>query len=217
MEIRTKKIALALVGGSLSAPSKMPCHGYSLPNTVCGVGSKLKVVVGSVCSDCYSGKGNYMFSNVQQALHSRMESLIADPKHWAKAMVYLIAGMEYFRWHDSGDLLGEWHLELIVKIARALPETKFWLPTKEKALVLRYFKNRSVPKNLTIRLSAPMIGMVIDSPMPRKIQTSSVIHKKQTPLKMHGVICSAPKNGGNCGDCRACWNKSISNISYIKH
>ena len=32
-----------------------------------------------------------------------------------------------------------------------------------------------------------------------------------------GASCPAPAQGGKCRECRACWTKSIKNISYGKH
>ena len=52
----------------------------------------------------------------------------------------------------------------IVEIAERLPNVCFWLPTREKAVVLCYLREfGAFPSNLTVRLSAAMI----DAPAPR--------------------------------------------------
>jgi hypothetical protein len=29
--------------------------------------------------------------------------------------------------------------------------------------------------------------------------------------------CPSSKQGNKCLDCRACWNRSVANVSYLKH
>ena len=110
--------AWEMVGG-LSAPSKMPCHGYSIPARRCITGSKLAKVPGSVCAGCYALKGRYLFGNVQSALERRFASL--ENPEWVDAMVIAITHFEksgFFRWHDSGDIQSLIHLEKIVSICQ---------------------------------------------------------------------------------------------------
>ena len=32
-----------------------------------------------------------------------------------------------------------------------------------------------------------------------------------------GHICPAPKQGNQCGSCRACWNDKVNEVTYIAH
>ena len=200
------------VTGGLSAPSKMPCKGYSIPAAKCGVGSKLAKIKGSVCFECYALKGFYQFSNVQYALEKRYKSL-EHPK-WVEAMVVLIKKQspDYFRWHDSGDLQGVDHLRRIALVCESTPDCRHWLPTREYSIVEQYCqKYGQLPENLTVRLSAHKV----DFPAPKKlasrlgVQTSTVATKKFT--------CPASKQDNACGDCRLCWNRNVSNVAYLKH
>ena len=43
---------------TLSKPSKMPGHAYSVSAKECGIGGKLAKQKGTVCHDCYALKGN---------------------------------------------------------------------------------------------------------------------------------------------------------------
>ena len=202
---RTKKAALAVVH-SLSNTSKMPCKSYGLPAAECPVGSVLKQVKGSTCESCYGLKGMYVFPNVLEAQYKRMEALLDI--RWVPAMVHLIKPTPYFRWHDCGDILGQWHLEKIIQVCRGCPNTKFWMPSRENKLIKNNLDR--IPKNLTIRLSAAMI----DGPPPAGFyNTSSVHHLKEA----FGTACPAPDNNGECGDCRYCWDRRRRNISYHKH
>lgn len=207
--------ATAITGG-LGKPSKMPGAAYGLPAAECNVGSKLRKVKGSVCATCYALKGRYAFENVLSAEYRRLESL-NDLPLWIDAMTVLIKNrVKWFRWHDAGDIQSLEHLEAIVEIALrcsqgpTTPETHFWLPTKENGIVKRYLaKGKPFPSNLVVRVS----GAMIDGAPPTFDHTSTV-HKNSAA---HGFVCPAPAQGGNCGDCRACWDSDNANTSYHVH
>lgn len=208
---------------NMSSTSKMPCPSFSLPAQACKVGAKLAKIPGSVCHGCYALKGAYRYPNVKAPRADNLASLPADGDvvgwtNWAEHMADAIgkskaAKVGFFRWHDSGDLQSFSHLEALVLIAHNMPNVRFWLPTKEKALIAQWVRQyRTLPHNLTIRVSAAMV----DGKAPTVadgIQTSTV-HKAG---KAEGFACNAPSNGGKCGECRACWDKSVSNVSYAYH
>ena len=197
-----KKEAKEITGG-LSAPSKMPGPAYNLPATECITGAKLVKVPGSVCHGCYALKGRYRFSNVRMALARRLESL----KHprWVEAMTVLIKGEPWFRWHDSGDLQGAAHLKNIFEVCKRTPETSHWLPTRE-ARILNLMDPDIIPTNLIIRMSSHMIDQ---QPVKFWPWTSTVSTKSKT--------CPAMDQGNSCRDCRACWDRKVSNVTYPKH
>jgi len=131
-------------------------------------------------------------------------------------MVYLITESkdQYFRWHDSGDIQGLWHLENIAEVAKQTPHVKHWLPTREYSFVKRYLaKYETFPPNLTVRLSAHMI----EKPAPNidGLAVSSV--HSDIASYPDAWICPAPTQGNSCGSCRACWDISIPHVSYTKH
>ena len=205
------------IAGSCTKTKKMPSESYSLPAKECITGSKLVNVKGSVCEGCYALKGNYhrFKSNIEPAQYKRLESI----KHpdWVKAMVKLIGNKPYFRWHDSGDLQSVDHLYKIAEVARQLDRTLFWLPTREYDIVKDFVKNHAIPHNLIIRMSTMMIDQ--QAKLPRSLQgfanilTSSVHSQKE----LDGFKCLAPKQEGQCGSCRACWDNKVTNVSYHVH
>lgn len=123
----------------------------------------------------------------------------------------------FFRWHDSGDLQSVEHLEKIAEVARRLPNTKFWLPTREYGIVRDWINQGGIrPKNLIIRLSAHMVN----GPLPRKLAKelgvlTSGVHTHS--FKPDAVICEAYTRNAMCGPCRKCWDARIPAISYPKH
>lgn len=210
--------------GSMTQTSKMPCKSSSLPTEACITGFRMAKLKGSICATCYADKGFYkvyektikpsQFARLD-AVHEAMQSP-EKAQLWISAMVAHIGKDAYFRHHDSGDLQGLAHLELLADLCEATPSTKHWLPTREYGIVKQFIaKHGKVPANLTIRLSA----MYPDEPVkiPASLQgiagiTASNVHSKGEPI---GEACKAPSQGGACLDCRACWTDVV--VSYAMH
>ena len=199
-----KKEAKEITGG-LSKPSKMPGPAYNLPAASCQTGAKLANIPGTICHGCYALKGRYRFTNVRLALARRLESL--DHPQWVQAMTILIKGEKFFRWHDSGDLQSSWHLKQIFEVCNNTPETSHWLPTQERQYLP--LPGSSVPSNLLIRLSNAKIDT---KPGLAWSHWSTVVTKPRA-----GHVCPAPKQGGKCKSCRACWDKKVHEVQYLKH
>jgi hypothetical protein len=209
------KHAIQITGG-LGKPSKMPGRAYGLPAGKCAVGSKLRAVPGSVCSMCYAHKGRYAFGGVQAAQYRRLKSI--NHPQWVEAMVTLISGQSggWFRWHDSGDIQSIDHLRRIIAVCRHTPDVRHWLPTREVGILRAYLRDGGrIPANLTIRLSAAMVG-TLPLRIDRRIKGSTV-HAKGTEPPRGAVACSAPTTGGHCADCRACWDRTVPVVSYGAH
>jgi len=208
----TIKSAVAIVG-SLSKPSKMPGFGYSTPADKCIKGSIMRKVVNSICFFCYAHKGRYVFPNVIAAMTKRFNSL--KRIDWVDIMTFMINKREktgFFRWHDSGDVQGVWHLEKIAEIARRLPHIQFWLPTREYSFVREWMELNRKPDNLVIRLSALMMDGAPPIALAKKLglTTSGARSDKS-------YSCPASAQGNECKDCRACWDDTVENIDYKKH
>ena len=211
---KTELRAALLVTYTLSAPSKMPCFSYNIPAKHCKTGSKLRAVKNSVCSFCYALKGRYNFSNVQRAMDLRFEA-IKNPA-WVDSMALVINKLEtsgFFRWHDSGDVQSVKHFADIVKICLLTPKIKHWLPTREFSFVAEFIHGGGViPENLTVRLS----GLMLNGPAPIAIARHLGV-VVSSASDSADYTCPASKQDGICGDCRACWNKEVLEISYKKH
>mgnify|MGYP003140054316 FL=1 len=214
-QFKSIKDAEAVVGG-LSRPSKMPSFAWSISARRCNTGSKLVNVKGSVCEGCYALKNRYLFNNIQSALENRYNKWKTNRNKWTDAMIYLmhnkqhIVNTGHFRFFDSGDIQGVEMLNDINTVAWASPHIRFWLPTKEYKLIKDY--DIDVAPNLVIRVSAPMIDASIDG-----YTHISTVYQKDKIGIANGYVCPAPKQGNKCDSCRACWNDSISEVSYISH
>ena len=126
---------------------------------------------------------------------------------WVRAMVTLMQGRPYFRWHDSGDIQSAWHLTQIFEVCKLTPDTQHWLPTQERKFLP--LSTDSIPKNLIIRLSNAK-----NDTKPGRAWThwSTVVTKPRA-----GHVCPAPEQGNQCGSCRACWSKDVKEVQYKIH
>ena len=188
---------------TLSKPSKMPGFSIGIPAKECKTGAKLRKIKGSVCYGCYALKGCYVFPDVQAAQYKRLRAI--KKKKWIEAMAHQINSkkVKYFRWHDSGDVQNLEHLNKIYEVCKLSPTVKHWMPTREAWIKDHVTR---APDNLIIRFSMPMVNQAAAGSWPN---TSTVVTS--------GATCPAPKQGGKCKTCRACWNHNIKNVSYGKH
>jgi len=193
------------ITGSMTRTTKMPGLSYSLPAWECKTGSKLRKVPGSVCASCYALKGNYTrYKAIKAAQYVRLEAL--KDQRWIAAMVAQVIRQKYFRWHDAGDIQDAVHLQKIFRVCELTPETRHWMPTRE-AQFLKDIDPETVPKNLIIRMSSHMV----DQPPVKFWPWTSTVTSGQDST------CPAPTQGGQCKDCRSCWDRSTPNVCYGKH
>ena len=201
--------------GTLSNPSKMPSYAWGIPIEYCNTGSKLAEIDGTICKKCYALKGHYAFRNVFDAHEIRRKAI--EMNEWVDYMAELITqkykkldkSRLFHRWFDSGDLQSFSHMMIIFEVCELTPHIKYWLATREYKLVDK-IKEEDVPKNLCLRVSA----IKVDSQPPSFWKWTSGVHKDKKPI---GRECPAYKQGGECGSCRACWNRNIKQVSYKEH
>src|SRR5262249_40071771 len=145
--------------GGFSEPGKMPCISWGISAARCRIGSQLREVEGSVCSECYATKRNYRRDSVQGRLEDRYAALMDSENLWTPAMIFMVNYFcdKYFRLFDSGDLQGANHLRNICTIAEHTPEVRIWLPTREIETVRAVLAERVFPENLIVRISNNMV------------------------------------------------------------
>lgn len=213
--------------GGFSHPKKMPEAGYSLPAYACNVGQKLRTKKNTVCSRCYGCGGNYCFPNVAACLFDRLYTVAnTDPRDWVLSASGLIwhYGIDYFRWHDSGDLQSFNHLMRIIRVCENTPNTRHWLPTKEIGILREYLNSsrcqwEGIPENLCIRVSAYYINR--DAP-DLGVPTSVVLSDKHPGADAQPKADACPVTTGaaescNEADCRKCWDTETPCVGYKLH
>ena len=201
--------------GTLSNPSKMPSYAWGISAKHCNVGSKLAKIKGTICNKCYALKGHYAFKNVFDAHEIRRKAI--EMNEWVDYMAELLTlkyknldkSRLYHRWFDSGDLQSFSHLMKIFEVCELTPHIKYWLATREYKLIDK-IKEEDVPKNLCLRVSA----ITVDGNQPKFWKWTSGVHKDKPAV---GWECPAPKQNGECGNCRNCWSRKVKQVSYKEH
>jgi hypothetical protein len=196
----------------LSKPGKMPCQSWSLQAIDTCPGSKgSDGELVDACKGCYATDGNYRFPNViAPRLHNQ-----EDWKRpaWVADMVAAIHKKPYFRWFDSGDMYTVRLANKIQAVMEQTPDTKHWLPTRmhKFAKFENVLANMEHLPNVVVRKSSDSVnGQTIKGKT-----TSTIIPSSSAPTT--ATLCQAYNNDGKCGDCRACWDKSVSVIAYPAH
>ena len=201
--------------GTLSNPAKMPSYAWGIPIEYCVTGSKLAEIKGTICNKCYAGKGCYVFP-VVKAMYEKRYQAIALPE-WVDYMAELLTqkyknldkSRRFHRWFDSGDVQSYSHLMKIFEVCELTPHIKYWLATREYQIIDK-IKEEDVPKNLCLRVSATKV----DGALPKFWKWTSGVHKDK---RHKGKECRAYTTNNNCGDCRACWSRSVKQVSYEEH
>ena len=113
------------------------------------------------------------------------------------------------------------HLARICRVCAATPGVRHWLPTREYAHVVDYIASGGeVPPNLTIRLSAWMIGEKPSVPPELAHLPTSTVHERnlvQLGRRKDSIACRALLRDNSCGNCRACWEPKVKSVGYPFH
>lgn len=216
---------------TLSQPGKMPSYGWSLPAGMACPASKATVARhkgNAVCSSCYAKEGNYRFPNVQASLEKRFAfvraSLAQDNGDtFVRTMVDMVSRAvkvtgPYFRIHDSGDFFHPMYVDCWRRIAEALPDVRFWAPTREhlRPMMLPSLRALAALPNVTIRPSAE----AVDAPAPDVggLAKGSAVRRAGLPVLTDNA-CPATEGEPSCDAhaCRKCWDSPETSVTYRLH
>ena len=199
----------------LSKTGKMPCKSWSLPawDTCPGAKEDDGTAV-EACSHCYARQGMYRFGVVKAAReHNMADWQLPD---WEDAMVKAIGKDKYFRWFDSGDVYCAGLAFKIGAVIQRTPDTKHWLPTrshKDKDINMVLLHIAKLP-NAVVRISSDSVHGGV---LPTSNNSTIVQSPEDFDKDKHGILCRAFQRAGKCGDCRACWSKKVTTVSYALH
>jgi hypothetical protein len=131
-------------------------------------------------------------------------------------------GAKYFRVHDSGDMFNPAYAECWLEVCRRLSAVRFWIPTRAWQIpagplpvfdpLLGVLRKLAALHNVAVRPSALNFG-----DLPPAV---SGLHAGSTAAfsdPTRAKECPAPKQGGNCGNCRTCWNAKDVPVTYRRH
>lgn len=145
-------------------------------------------------------------------------------RNWVAVIVSAIqqTGAKYFRVHDSGDLFSVAYAQCWLEVCALLPEVRFWIPTRawQKPAgplpivdpLLEILRKLSSLPNVTVRPSALNFGDY--APQVAGLHAGSTA---AMPDVFRARQCPAYSQGGQCGDCRACWDEKTTPVAYCRH
>lgn len=206
----------------LTWTTKMGCASFGLPAL-----RSCPRKAGTICGSCYADRGFYVMPTAKEAHEARLRWTVQCIREgergrmfWIGAMVTAIqtatalAGVSWFRIHDSGDFFNEKYVRMWIEVARALPHIHFWAPTKawqrkgvqldaSDPLLAALIVLAALP-NVTVRPSALNFG----GPPP----SVPGLHAGTTSEHADTPACRAV--GHKCGSCRDCWLLKDQPVSY---
>ncbi len=212
---------------SLSKPSKMPGYSWSLPAGKTCPAAKLTVKEfgeAAICSGCYAKTGFYRMANVQDAQSRRLRWILRSLREnggdeAVEGLTTMIRNTDLalFRVHDSGDLFSDAYIGIWVRVAKALPWVRFWIPTREWVRPEQHTALAELAQlpNVTLRPSAMAIGH--EAPNTFGLDAGTTV--SVADLEGHYTCPSTVKgNPSSCAenDCTMCWNPTVP-VTYLVH
>ena len=217
----------------MSNMDKMWGPSEDLPTWGCNMGSKLRESdQDTVCDGCYVDNVMHLKSDSVQAHQTRNLLGLANPQMYAAALSWQIgeAGHDRIRLNASGDMQSPHHFAIHSDVARAHPDKKFWLSTREHEHLREFIQaGGQIPPNLTIRVSQhKQHAPVHHSEQMKRLMAS---HPNITGSSVnashrydHGAVWACPAAGktgeqNRCEthNCDACWDPNVKAIDYTGH
>ena len=104
---------------------------------------------------CYARRGRLAFPRTKSLLERNYDLWRQDPIQFERDVIIAAYPYRYFRWHCSGDIPDLQYLKMMIRVAEAIPDTKFLCFTKKYDLVNGILDSGIViPQNLNIVFSA---------------------------------------------------------------
>ena len=196
----------------ISKTSKMPCPSWSLEAVkTCPGSRKPDGNLVDACSKCYADKGFYKMKPAKNLrIHNKQDWKTDD---WVPEMVSYLRDYARFRWFDSGDMYALPLAKKILQVCEQTPWVEHWIPTRQHkfAKFMNTLNKLKALPNVSVRFSSDSI----DGEYTKGLHGSTILPSAYH--KTDAFVCQAFLRGGKCGDCRACWDKSIPLIGYPIH
>ena len=163
---------------------------------------------------CYAAKIERIYKTAAAAYQRNLNILENNPAAYWMGVRAAASMTHYFRYHVSGDIPNKEYFNIMIAIAKDLPQTKFLVFTKQFHIINDYLNAGGViPENLKVIFSN-WGAWKCDN--PHGLPVCEVIFKGEKPQDQW-KIC-----GGNCTECACrgvgCWElKNNETIAIYKH
>lgn len=183
---------------------------------------------GEICQACYSKIGYYNMPSTEKNQWYRFlwvkENIVGDFVGFVDRMISTIrdnVDNGYFRIHDSGDFYHPDYIWAWYYICKALPDIKFWAPTRvwqsKQINWIAPLRRLSLLPNVSVRPSALDFNELTTSYKFFGAPTA-VVDALEASNELGSLLCPKTKNHSSCETegCRQCWSKEGS-VAYLVH
>ena len=168
---------------------------------------------GTCGPDCYAAKLANLRPQVLKSYARNTALLMLRPELYWQGINYAMAGVRFFRFHVSGDILNSEYFENMIQAARNNGHCEILAFTKRFEIVNAWIReNGPLPSNLHILFSGWQNLKPVN---PYKLPETNVFGKEGP--KEDWKVC-----GGNCFSCACrglgCWKATTGDIvAFRKH
>lgn len=165
---------------------------------------------------CYARRGRFCFQRNRAYLSDNLELWHCEPEQFEQEVTLAAFRSHFFRWHSSGDIPDAAYLDMMVRVARSLPATRFLAFTKKYELIDEWLdRYGAFPENLNVVLSAWGDFKPVN---PHNLPVSYIRFKNEPA----DIPQSARPCPSYCGDCVAtgmsCWDlKPGESVVFHEH
>ena len=169
---------------------------------------------------CYAAKIANLYKNVRESYARNAAIAFYNRPEYFRQINEYCAGVRFFRWHVSGDIIDTDYFENMVAIARNNPHCEFLVFTKRYIAVNQFVRNNggsiaeAIPGNMHV-LFSDCAGLNVLNPFG--FATTMIIEEENQFDENTMKYC-----GGNCFNCACrgvgCWQASAGDtIAFKKH
>ena len=185
-----------------------------LGDSVCSV----SLTAGDACrnskyckKDCYARRCMARKTNVLKRYAENLQAYRGNPDRYFQDIIGQLSRMRkpvrFFRWHVSGDILGQRYLCGMCLVAATFPNIRFLAFTKMFKLDYAI-----IPPNLQIVWSAwPGMPIPIDRARELSIPIAWMQNGEETRIPPYAKECP-----GTCENCGSCWTAG-HDVVFHKH
>ena len=174
---------------------------------------------------CYCLKGTQTFANVLGSYYKNWRLYNENPSDYEEKCTNIIkySGLKLVRIHDSGDIPDREYLELLIRVAKKLPDVRFLTYTKKYSLINEWLdEGNKFPDNFTMRLSMCDKNWEVPNPHNLPVAYIDFIDKSINPdIPQNAYECKGnpdPKDQEHtCSICQMCWRKNVKSVVFKQH
>ena len=157
-----------------------------------------------------------MYGNVQQSLKNNLNEFINNPEKLEKDITEWINNGDivyrFFRWFSSGDMVNKAFFDMMVRIAKNSPDTRFLAFTKKFEIVNDFIAGGGIiPDNLHIVFSGWCKSFKVDNPYGLPVAYVQLKAPNENNIPEYSIPCQ-----GSCKSCKSCWTLKNNQSVYFK-